>query len=104
MAHEVSNIAAHDMLWLDEAQDLPAETLAEVRALAESDLDGSCRRYSSGSSTPGALRDLHVPVLLSHAPLALRLPQSLGSRHMPTVELRRFLQRPMTKEEPTSGV
>lgn len=30
-------------LWLDEAQDLPAETLAEVRALAESDLDGSQR-------------------------------------------------------------
>lgn len=30
-------------LWLDEAQDLPAETLAEVRALAESDLDGSRR-------------------------------------------------------------
>ncbi len=31
------------LLWLDEAQDLPAETLAEVRALAESDLDGACR-------------------------------------------------------------
>jgi len=31
------------LLWLDEAQDLPAETLAEVRALAESDLEGSCR-------------------------------------------------------------
>ena len=31
------------LLWLDEAQDLPAETLAEVRALAESDLDGSRR-------------------------------------------------------------
>lgn len=30
-------------LWLDEAQDLPSETLAEVRALAESDLDGSRR-------------------------------------------------------------
>lgn len=30
-------------LWLDEAQDLPAETLAEVRALAESDLDGARR-------------------------------------------------------------
>ena len=29
------------LLWLDEAQDLPAETLAEVRALAESDLDGT---------------------------------------------------------------
>lgn len=28
-------------LWLDEAQDLPAETLAEARALAESDLDGA---------------------------------------------------------------
>jgi hypothetical protein len=31
------------LLWLDEAQDLPAETLTEVRALAESDLDGSRR-------------------------------------------------------------
>lgn len=31
------------LLWLDEAQDLPAETLAEVRSLAESDLEGSCR-------------------------------------------------------------
>lgn len=31
------------LLWLDEAQDLPAETLAEVRALAESDLDGTRR-------------------------------------------------------------
>lgn len=31
------------LLWLDEAQDLPAETLAEARALAESDLDGACR-------------------------------------------------------------
>jgi len=31
------------LLWLDEAQDLPDETLAEVRALAESDLDGSRR-------------------------------------------------------------
>ena len=31
------------LLWLDEAQDLPAETLSEVRALAESDLDGSRR-------------------------------------------------------------
>ncbi|MEE9385733.1 MAG: ATP-binding protein [Nannocystaceae bacterium] len=31
------------LLWLDEAQDLPAETLAEVRALAESDLDGARR-------------------------------------------------------------
>lgn len=30
-------------LWLDEAQDLPVETLAEVRALAESDLDGARR-------------------------------------------------------------
>lgn len=30
-------------LWLDEAQDLPAETLSEIRALAESDLDGSRR-------------------------------------------------------------
>src|SRR5262245_2877468 len=29
------------LLWLDEAQDLPAETLAEVRSLAESDLDDS---------------------------------------------------------------
>jgi type II secretory pathway predicted ATPase ExeA len=31
------------LLWLDEAQDLPADTLAEVRALAESDLDGARR-------------------------------------------------------------
>jgi len=31
------------MLWLDEAHDLPDETLAEARALAESDLDGSRR-------------------------------------------------------------
>lgn len=31
------------LLWLDEAQDLPAETLAEARALAESDLDGARR-------------------------------------------------------------
>lgn len=31
------------LLWLDEAQDLPAETLAEARALAESDLDGERR-------------------------------------------------------------
>lgn len=31
------------LLWMDEAQDLPAETLAEVRALAESDLDGARR-------------------------------------------------------------
>ena len=31
------------LLWLDEAQDLPAETLAEVRALAESELDGTRR-------------------------------------------------------------
>ena len=31
------------LLWLDEAQDLPAETLAEARALAESDLDGESR-------------------------------------------------------------
>jgi type II secretory pathway predicted ATPase ExeA len=30
-------------LWLDEAHDLPAETLAEARALAESDLDGARR-------------------------------------------------------------
>jgi type II secretory pathway predicted ATPase ExeA len=30
-------------LWLDEAQDLPSETLSEVRALAESDLDDSRR-------------------------------------------------------------
>jgi type II secretory pathway predicted ATPase ExeA len=30
-------------LWLDEAQDLPSETLGEVRALAESDLDGARR-------------------------------------------------------------
>ncbi|MBK8101373.1 MAG: hypothetical protein IPK26_30185 [Planctomycetes bacterium] len=31
------------LLWLDVAQDVPAERLAEVRALAESDLDGSRR-------------------------------------------------------------
>jgi len=31
------------LLWLDEAHDLPAETLAEARALAESDLDGERR-------------------------------------------------------------
>lgn len=31
------------MLWLDEAHDLPEETLAEARALAENDLDGSRR-------------------------------------------------------------
>jgi type II secretory pathway predicted ATPase ExeA len=31
------------LLWLDEAHDLPAETLAEARALAESDLDGARR-------------------------------------------------------------
>lgn len=31
------------MLWLDEAHDLPEETLAEARALAESDLDGQRR-------------------------------------------------------------
>jgi general secretion pathway protein A len=31
------------LLWLDQAQDLPAETLAEARALAESDLDGARR-------------------------------------------------------------
>jgi type II secretory pathway predicted ATPase ExeA len=31
------------MLWLDEAHDLPEETLAEARALAESDLDGERR-------------------------------------------------------------
>lgn len=31
------------LIWIDEAQDLPAETLIEVRALAESDLDGACR-------------------------------------------------------------
>lgn len=30
-------------LWLDEAQDLPSETMAEVRAIAESDLDGNRR-------------------------------------------------------------
>jgi type II secretory pathway predicted ATPase ExeA len=31
------------LLWLDEAQDLPQETLAELRALVESDLDGTRR-------------------------------------------------------------
>lgn len=31
------------LLWLDEAHDLPEETLAEARALAESDLDGRHR-------------------------------------------------------------
>lgn len=31
------------LLWIDEAQDLPEETLAELRALAESDLDGTQR-------------------------------------------------------------
>lgn len=31
------------MLWLDEAHDLPEETLAEARALAESNLDGHLR-------------------------------------------------------------
>ena len=31
------------MLWLDEAHELPDETLAEIRALAESDLDSSRR-------------------------------------------------------------
>lgn len=31
------------LLWLDEAHDLSAETLAEVRALVESNLDGTCR-------------------------------------------------------------
>ena len=31
------------LLWMDEAQDLPSETLAEIRALAESDLDGARR-------------------------------------------------------------
>jgi type II secretory pathway predicted ATPase ExeA len=31
------------LLWLDDAQELPSETLTEVRALAESDLDG-CHR------------------------------------------------------------
>ncbi len=31
------------MLWLDEAHELPEETLAEARALAESDLDGARR-------------------------------------------------------------
>jgi type II secretory pathway predicted ATPase ExeA len=31
------------LLWLDEAQDLPQETLAEARALAESDLGGARR-------------------------------------------------------------
>lgn len=31
------------MLWIDEAHELPEETLAQVRALAESDLDGQSR-------------------------------------------------------------
>lgn len=31
------------LLWIDEAHDLPQDTLAEVRALAESDLDGATR-------------------------------------------------------------
>jgi len=31
------------MLWIDEAHELPEETLAQIRALAESDLDGECR-------------------------------------------------------------
>ena len=31
------------LLWLDEAHELPEETLAEARALAESDLDGARR-------------------------------------------------------------
>ena len=31
------------LLWIDEAQGLPTETLTEIRALAESDLDGACR-------------------------------------------------------------
>ncbi len=30
------------LLWLDEAHDLPEETLAEARALTESDLEGTC--------------------------------------------------------------
>ncbi len=33
----------HWLLWFDEAHDLPEETLLEVRALAESDLDGDRR-------------------------------------------------------------
>lgn len=31
------------MLWIDEAHDLPEETLAQIRALAEADLDGESR-------------------------------------------------------------
>lgn len=31
------------MLWIDEAHDLAEETLAQVRDLAESDLEGQCR-------------------------------------------------------------
>ena len=31
------------MLWIDEAHDLPEETMAQVRALVEADLDGECR-------------------------------------------------------------
>ena len=37
------------LLWLDEAQDLPTETLAEVRALAESDLDGARRELEQAA-------------------------------------------------------
>jgi type II secretory pathway predicted ATPase ExeA len=39
----LSDAADGVMLWLDEAHDLPDETLAEARALAESNLDGSHR-------------------------------------------------------------
>jgi type II secretory pathway predicted ATPase ExeA len=43
LLHALAEESHTVLLWLDEAQDLPSETLAEARALAESDLDGTRR-------------------------------------------------------------
>ncbi len=48
------------MLWLDEAHDLPEETLAEARALAENDLDGERRVQVLLVGLPKLRAELHA--------------------------------------------
>ncbi|PIE21917.1 MAG: hypothetical protein CSA62_14980 [Planctomycetota bacterium] len=47
-------------LWIDEAQGLPEETLAELRALAESDIDGTQRIQVLPVGLPRLRVDLQV--------------------------------------------
>jgi general secretion pathway protein A len=89
LTQHLRTLPSHLLLWVDEAQRLPEETLEELRVLSESDLEGPPLFSLVLTGLPILMQNLRSPSLF---PLLRRIQVKAELRGLRSQELQPFLR------------